>query len=49
MVGTANEENAVPAARVKAVNRLDQPEARDLEEVLERLTCTRVPAGELAG
>ena len=38
-----------PAAGVEAVDRLDQAEARDLEEVVERLVRVRVAQREVAG
>jgi hypothetical protein len=37
----------VPARRVVAVDRLDEPHARDLEQVLERLAAALVAAGQL--
>src|SRR4051794_20420110 len=37
------------AARVEAVDRLQQAEARDLDEIVERLTAALVAARELAG
>src|SRR3954452_17436705 len=45
--GVARERHV--AAEVEAVDRLHQAQARDLEEVVERLLGARVAAGELAG
>ena len=48
IVGTAKHENADLALEVEAVDRLDQAEARDLEEVVEGLLGALVAARELA-
>ena len=49
IVGTAKLENAVSRRRVEAVDRLQQPERGDLDQVVERLAAALVAAGELAG
>jgi hypothetical protein len=36
------------ALDVEAVDRLDQAKARDLEQVVERLSGPRIPAGKVA-
>ena len=48
IVGTAKEEKAVRAVRVEAVDRLQEPERGDLDEVVERLAGAVVAPRELA-
>ncbi len=48
-MGTAKDENAVPRVRVEAIDRLHEPEARDLHQIIERLPRAAVAAGELPG
>ena len=48
IVGTANDENAVSRAGIEAVDRLEQAERRDLDEVVELLAAALVAPRELA-
>ena len=48
MVGTANEEKALGRSGLEAVDRLQQPERGDLDQVVERLAAALVAPGELA-
>ena len=49
IVGTANDENAIPRLKIEAVDRLDQAEAGHLKQVIEGLAGAVVATGELAG
>ena len=48
IVGTAKLENAVVRRRVEAVDRLQQTERGDLDQVVERLAAALIAARELA-
>ncbi len=49
IVGTANDENAVSRDRIEAVDRLQEPERGDLDEIVEVLATALIAPGELAG
>ena len=48
MVGTAYVVNCVPALEVEALDREDEPDRADLDEVLERLAPPAVARGDAA-
>ncbi len=49
MVGTAKAVNAERLAGIEAVNRLDEPEVRYLDEVVDRFGASAVAHRERAG